>query len=296
MNRDEWNRRMQEVEDATRDRPEDGNAWLTLADFLLDECDNPRLAIAAYDMAQAFLPDMDLRLHLGDAYFEAGELDRGIALMREHVDELPSAHGYCYLADAYMKCDRAVEARDALERGLRIEPEFEEIHFLMGELSRNANKPEAIRCYRRAITLDPNYTEAWLRLGSLLIGDRATLAEGIAALQRTISFDPDRALAHEYLAIGHWMMGNHAEAEQEYHRATELEPNNELFEDYLADYLATRPPDGHPEWPSISSSSNSLNHAILLNRRPFPLRSNPNALNAPRQGNRSPLSLTFARS
>jgi tetratricopeptide (TPR) repeat protein len=236
----EWQRQSERFRRLREERPEDGKMWFDYACFLRDECANPHLALRAFEKAQEYLPDWDLRPQVGAAYADAGEFDRGIAMIQEQIDEKPSVEAYVFLSEALRQADRICEAKEALEKAISIEATFEEPYFLMGRLIKEDSREKAIDYFRKAISIDPDYQLAWHELGVALTKEEGTRLEGIEALRRAIALNPDNGWSHEYLAIAYEMVGDLDAAESEYQRAIEAFPDFQLFKDYYADFVAKR--------------------------------------------------------
>ncbi len=239
MNDDEWRSKSEKLKKQVREQPEDGEAWFQLAEFFHRECDNPEYAVRAYEKAQQYLPQQDLRLKLGMAYATAGAIDRGIAILRAYVQEKPCSHGYVMLAEALRKADHPEEARRALEMAIRLEPTFEESHFLMGRLTRADSRETAIACYRQAVSLDPDYQLAWRDLGAVLADDPATSEDGVKALCRAIALNSEDGWAHLFLAICYWKTHRIKDADLEYRRAIRAFPGYPFCRKCHAQFLAS---------------------------------------------------------
>jgi len=77
---------------------------------------------------------------------------------------------------------------------------------------------EAERCYREALSLNPDYAELHASLGALYIY-RDEAQRAIAALERAIQLDPNCAVAHANIAIAYAMTGRFDEADAALRRA-----------------------------------------------------------------------------
>jgi len=83
----------------------------------------------------------------------------------------------------------------------------EEEWFAKGHQAREAgNVDEAIRCYKQAITIDPNNAPAHNNLGSIY-GILGMLDDAIVEYQKAIAIDPDYTLAHNNLARAYRQQG-----------------------------------------------------------------------------------------
>lgn len=240
LDNEEWQTKLDSLKRLVKEQPENGEAWFALATFFDEECDNPESKVKAYENAQKYLPDDDLRMQLGAAYADAGHYDRGIALLEQYVKDNPCAEGYVFLSIAFGQADRIEEAINAIKMAITIEPTFEEPYFVLGNLMKKKFPVIAIENYRKAIDIDHEYQAAWRELGAMLIHDIQTIEEGIEALNRAISLKPDDGWSHIFLAVGYWKAGRLKEAEHEYNRAIEEFPDMPLFKEYYEDFCALR--------------------------------------------------------
>lgn len=78
--------------------------------------------------------------------------------------------------------------------------------------ARQANRvEEALRHYRRALTMRPNWAEGWWYLGTLLY-DRDAFAEAAAAFKRAADLDPKVGTTWVMLGLCEFKLGRHADA------------------------------------------------------------------------------------
>jgi tetratricopeptide (TPR) repeat protein len=75
------------------------------------------------------------------------------------------------------------------------------------QASEAGNLDEAIRCYKNAIAIDPNYAPAYNNLGGIY-GNKGMLDDAIVEYNKAIDIDPDYTLAHNNLARAHRQKGN----------------------------------------------------------------------------------------
>ena len=95
--------------------------------------------------------------------------------------------------------------------------------------------PRALACLDQAVTLDPDYAQAWAGLADShtalgyygLARPEVTMPKGMEAARRAVALDPSLAEAHSALAMA-CLMGawDKAEAEREFLRALELNPKH----------------------------------------------------------------------
>jgi Flp pilus assembly protein TadD len=80
---------------------------------------------------------------------------------------------------------------------------------------------EAEPHYRRAIALDPDFTEAWINLGLVLLR-QGRPDEAMASHREALRLDPENADAHNNLGMAHYALGHIAEAENSFRAALRL--------------------------------------------------------------------------
>jgi Flp pilus assembly protein TadD len=83
---------------------------------------------------------------------------------------------------------------------------------------------EAEPFYHRAVALDPEFKEAWMNLG-LVILSRGGLDEALSCQRQALLIDPDSADAQNNLGMVHYAQGNIAEAENCFRSALRLRPD-----------------------------------------------------------------------
>lgn len=103
--------------------------------------------------------------------------------------------------------------------------------------------PRAVECFQQAVTLDPEYAQAWAGLADAytvlgycgFVRPEECMAKGTEAARRAVAIDPSLAEAHNALAcaclLDSW---DKAEAEREFLRALELNPRSVQARDWYA--------------------------------------------------------------
>jgi len=97
-------------------------------------------------------------------------------------------------------------------------PEAEDHYYAALDEVAEGRHEQAVVEYRRALELDPLFTDAWHGL-SRALQDLERLDEAIAASRRIAELDPDDVLAHTSLSILYQKKGMIPEAEAEGNKA-----------------------------------------------------------------------------
>jgi tetratricopeptide (TPR) repeat protein len=101
-------------------------------------------------------------------------------------------------------------------------------------LTLQGKTPEAIAQFRRAIEINPDYTDAYYNLGNVL-ASQGRLAEAIKHFQKAVDLNPDYAEAHYNLGVALGMLGRLDEAVRQYRKAIKIKPDNARAHYNLAD-------------------------------------------------------------
>jgi Flp pilus assembly protein TadD len=84
---------------------------------------------------------------------------------------------------------------------------------------------EAEPFYQRAVALDPDFKEAWMNLGLVLLA-RGRPEEALSCQRQALCLDPDSADAQNNLGMVHYAQGHIAEAENCFRTALRLRPDH----------------------------------------------------------------------
>jgi serine/threonine-protein kinase len=162
-------------------------------------------------------------------------LARAIEYHRRALEADPGfALAHAGLADAYMARyyyeNRTLEETAALvqpevDAALRLDPELAEAYAAWAVLlTEQWRMGEAIEALERALSINPNYGEAWLRLGAAqeYAGEPRKALE---AYDQVALLDPLHTVMHVRRCLALQNLGRHAEAETACQRAYELQPD-----------------------------------------------------------------------
>ena len=130
------------------------------------------------------------------------------------------------LAFSRLKDKDYVDQERELKRALELDPAFSEAHNQLGSsLMLRGNLTEAEREFRSALETNPQYAEALNNLGTLL-GRQGKNDEAAVLFREAVTNDPQYTQAHVNLGLTLAAQEKYPEAEQQFQRALSLEPND----------------------------------------------------------------------
>ncbi|MGP8104977.1 MAG: tetratricopeptide repeat-containing serine protease family protein [Desulfobaccales bacterium] len=145
----------------------------------------PEAARRDYRQATAVAPE------LGEAWFRLGEMDYQRGDLAKAKEDLKNALG-----------DSDLEAKS---------------RWYLGNIALQEKRPEdALGEFKRAITLEPGFFQAYLDGGRLLLEELDRTEEAAAWLREAVGLRPDSGLARYYLALAYALSWNRAGAWKQY--------------------------------------------------------------------------------
>jgi NADP-dependent 3-hydroxy acid dehydrogenase YdfG/Flp pilus assembly protein TadD len=206
-------------------------------------------------------------------YFNTGQVQEGLAFMGHAVEKYPyeSSLRYHYALFLAQKTENYALAIEELEPVLEQETEDENALFLMGELQElEDNFKEARTYYERLLNINPDYPNAYYRLGMILSAhyeEEATTAAGyfkqaseqnkdnadafyqyglllndpigrpkkaVKYLKKTVKINPEHPFAYYDMALIYHQLGKPEKAHKAYKNAIEVNPEFQTPENDLA--------------------------------------------------------------
>jgi superkiller protein 3 len=110
----------------------------------------------------------------------------------------PSAIAYTLLGAAFCALDNEPSARNAFERALELDDQYEEAYYNLAGLP-NTDRERKCELYKKAIQLDPGYALAHQRLG-VIEHQRKNLLAAEYHFRRAVELDTLDVFSHLYLA------------------------------------------------------------------------------------------------
>ena len=121
------------------------------------------------------------------------------------------------------KLDEAIEA---FNKALSIKPDYAEAYYNMGVILKKQGKlDEAIEAFNKALSIKPDYAEAYYNMGNAL-KNQGKLKEAIEAYNNAISIKPDYAEAYSNMGNALQEQGRLDEAIEAFKKALSIKPDH----------------------------------------------------------------------
>ena len=152
-------------------------------------------AIESYRQALLIKPDFaEAHNNLGIAFHAQGEPGKAIESYRKAIALIPNyADAYNNLGTALYASGLEDEAVRAYQKALAINPNHAKALFNLGSAVHRQTPDLAVSLINRSLQLQPDFYEAWLNLGKLLIS-QCRMDEASRSLQRAIALKPGNGL------------------------------------------------------------------------------------------------------
>jgi len=181
--------------------------------------------------------------HIAYLYLEAGEGDKGVALLKDAIAADKTRFDlYLHLAGVYEGQKRFREALDTL---LAVEGSFppeSKIHFRIGLLhDKLGERDKLIERMKKALALAPEDPQALNYLGYTYVEMGINLDEALLLLKKAVSIRPNDGFILDSLGWAYYKLKRYRDAVSELVRATEIVKDDPTIKYHLAEaYLALR--------------------------------------------------------
>ncbi|CAK86537.1 unnamed protein product, partial (macronuclear) [Paramecium tetraurelia] len=128
---------------------------------------------------------------------------------------------------ALRKLNKYQEAIECYDKAISINPNYDDAWYNKGLALYNLNKyQEAIECYDKAISINPKYDAAWNNKGNSLY-DLKKYQEAIECYDKAISINPKYDAAWNNKGLALYDLKKYQEAIECYDKAISINPNND---------------------------------------------------------------------
>lgn len=165
-------------------------------------------------------------LEIGMAAYEAGDIDAALPALLEGLGQVPDHLGALMaMARIYLDRNAPEHALEMLVRAAAIAPKDAQNHYMQGEAKQALDDPAgAEAAFRKVTTLDPDHTDAHIRLG-MLLAEQNRLQEAVKAYERAIFLDRTAVVARYNLAQVCVQLEDYQRALAQLHLVKELHPD-----------------------------------------------------------------------
>jgi tetratricopeptide (TPR) repeat protein len=185
-------------------------------------------------------------LSAAGAHLEARNYEEAIDDCRCAIASDPNSPiAWRWLGHAFMDGGRLAEAEGALKKSLALGATSTACEYLASLCIKDRNFGDAERYCRQALSLDPDFDEAYFNLGSSLWGQGRT-DEALQAYQAACSLSPDYELAHREAGALLLDEGKFAAAETHLRKALALAPNDKRTIELMTRLIESRPGNTGP--------------------------------------------------
>ncbi len=164
---------------------------------------------------------------VAESYYRQSKKDLAGALQAaRQAAALDATFGFAWtrVADLQFSYGKIPQAKEALERGLRLAPRNASAHALQGFLLSAENDIKGAKdSFEKAISLDSALGNAWLGRGLCAIRQGHAEA-GRRDLQVAAALEPNRSIFHSYLGKAFSNVGDERRARKDLDRAKQLDP------------------------------------------------------------------------
>ena len=178
-------------------------------------------------------------LRRAEAALDIRRYDLAIEILREMLKHYPENAAIFYtLARAYIYKKSYPDARQAVRESLRLDPGSSQSHTLHGNILSNMSKlREAEAAYRTSLELAPANAYTHYMYAALLVDKRINLVRAKEHASKALELDPAAALHHLTMAKILGLQKQFAEADLEFSRALNLDPENTIVQRVYGWYL-----------------------------------------------------------
>jgi superkiller protein 3 len=152
-------------------------------------------AIVEFKKALEKAPDEPTVLaNLADAQMKAGHSEEALESYKKAIAKKPDDSSlWINYGTVLNNLGKTAESKEAFKKAAELNPGAKgQSLYNLGVTQMNAMQTqEAIATFRQAIEADPNYAEAYFRLGQCLLSDQSTIAEAIKTLEKYIQIGKD---------------------------------------------------------------------------------------------------------
>lgn len=178
-----------------------------------------RAASQLATMAPASIPALEMDADAAEQQGKWDQAEKDYRKILEQNPRYPAIHfrlARLILSKPSPPPDFAEQAKKELQQELEIDPANAGAEYVLGELARQAQElAGAEQHFSKATQLDPNFADAYLGLGMVLLAEKK-YPEAVAPLERAVKLQPANPAGHYSLATAYARTGRKEDAEREF--------------------------------------------------------------------------------
>jgi len=154
---------------ALREEPDNASAWLYLAEAY-EKTGDPVGAQRALEKARALLPDdITIIYQLAETHVSQKEYQTAVDLVREAYVRMPEETDFLiYIGDIQRLAENLEASASSYREALTLQPLNIDLMYKLADVLATDNKSFLAMDYlRKALQIDPQFTDAWIFLGNL---------------------------------------------------------------------------------------------------------------------------------
>ncbi len=213
---------------ALKIRPDFIHAYVTLGNAL-QAGGKIEAAIRSYSQALELQPNFaEVRANIGSMYFKMGRLEEAIAHYQQAIALSPDLAGaHWNLGKVYHKHGNIEAAIACFQRTSELNPQLvgADFHFnLANRLFSQGKRDEAIESYEKALTIKPDWAEAYGNIGSAR-SQQGDLDSAIANYLQAVALKPQLEVLHFNLGNSYLQQNKYEEAITYYQNTLRIKPD-----------------------------------------------------------------------
>lgn len=165
-------------------------------------------------------------LEKGRRALDEGDLKAALQYFQEELNQRPSAEVWGLLAEAQVESGMSRKAHQSLSAGLKLDPDAEDLLYLLGDLLLEENRyEEAVATYQRIIDQTPDDAEAWVSQAMAYV-NLGQLDTAEANCRKALELDAEEVFALNALGDIQLAKGRLETAADCFRQAVALEPED----------------------------------------------------------------------
>ena len=189
-----------------------------------------------FESALAIDPERSsAHINLGEIYMNRKELDKAQMEIETALKLEPNFAGAHYrLGLIYIMKKEFDKAQMKFEDALKINPGFADAHYELGTIYMMKKEfDKAERAFRTIYQINPNNPNVCFMLGRVLSMNDRTIQEAISMYNKSLSLMPSNTQGHIELGNLYLIVGNRAQAIEEFKKALKLDPEQQDLREHI---------------------------------------------------------------